>query len=102
MSLQLGIFGYQPPPTVRPDPRFVVVRDGQTFERAIRELAAQPALTFDFETSGLAWYHKARAIGLAAGYMRADGYIQNFYFLSCYGDFNFAKTLKRVWNCLYN
>jgi DNA polymerase-1 len=56
-----------------------VVRDGETFERAIRELQDQPALTFDFETSGLAWYRHARACGIALGCWHQDGRIQNYY-----------------------
>lgn len=77
--LQLSCLPYAPPTQYRPDPRFCVVRDGETFERAIRELWDQPALTFDFETSGLAWYQHARACGIALGCWHQDGRIQNYY-----------------------
>lgn len=62
MSLQLRAFYEQ-----CDDPQRRIVEDGATFERLIAWLRTRQAVVVDYETSGLAWYHKARICGVGLG-----------------------------------
>lgn len=49
------------------DPRRSVVEDGERFERLISWLRTRRAIVVDYETSGLAWWDKARICGVGLG-----------------------------------
>lgn len=63
MAVQLTVF-----PTVESDdPSKRLITDGEAFGRLIRFLESRKVVVFDYETSGLAWYRNAEAVGVALG-----------------------------------
>ena len=49
------------------DPSKRLITDGESFGRLIRFLESRKVLVFDYETSGLAWYRHAEAVGVGLG-----------------------------------
>ena len=73
------MFQYTPLLQLPPRPQNkIIVRNGEQFQEMINFLNSSPFLTFDTETSGLAWYKHASICGLAlAG--ECDGDLKCFY-----------------------
>jgi DNA polymerase-1 len=55
------------------DPQRWIVEDSAAFERLISWLKSRRAIVVDYETSGLAWYHKSRICGVGLGAWEDDG-----------------------------
>lgn len=60
-------------------PGMTIVRTVEGVERMERQLAGQRRLIFDLETSGIAWYRHARAVGSAFAAWDGDGRIHCWY-----------------------
>lgn len=57
-----------------------IVMTGDQFEWALRFLEQSPAITFDFETSGLRWFRDSYSIGIGlAGWDKSTSQLQSFY-----------------------
>lgn len=66
---------------VKDDPFHRVILDVESFAQAIQWLEQQPLVAVDTETSGLAWYQRARMCGISMGaWDRQAGRSMNFYF----------------------
>lgn len=74
------IIQYSPfPIDIALHPNKHIVNTTDQFQSMLQFLAQSPVLVFDFETSGLDWYRKARAIGIALAGWDSAGRIQCFY-----------------------
>jgi len=57
-----------------------LIMTGEQFQIMMNFLECSPAITFDFETSGLRWFADSEACGIGlAGWDPAIGQVQNFY-----------------------
>lgn len=62
------------------DPRNRVVTSSSQLEEMIRFLDDRPLIAFDFETSGLDWFKKAQAVGLAfTSHVKSETHERNYY-----------------------
>jgi DNA polymerase-1 len=75
MAVQLQAFQTDAPHN--PDHEIIVT--GDAFDRMMNRMRAAKALTFDFETSGSAWFQHAQACGLALSTWEDNGRILSYY-----------------------
>lgn len=59
------VFQYSPFLDINPVPNKEIVRNGDQFQRMLNFLELSPFVTYDTETSGLAWYRNSSICGLA-------------------------------------
>lgn len=60
-------------------PNKEVVRDYEAFDRMVREIWAASVFSFDYETSGLAYWRHARAVGISFAVFAEMGRIKSWY-----------------------
>lgn len=75
MPVQLTALDYYP----AGDDNKRIIRTGEDLERMERHLLSSPFTVFDFETSGVNWFKKARAVGGALATWGPDNRIWNYY-----------------------
>lgn len=79
-----------------------IVTTPQQLAQMMAELAAAPAIAFDFETSGLAWYRDSRACGLALAHMPSGNRTRCWYIPFRHATGEQQLAIEQIWPAVYS